>query len=125
MNTYNYETVFILTPVLSEKEAKDTVQKFKDVLANQGAEVYHSEEWGLRKLAYPIRKKSTGYYALIEFKGNAKTAAVLETEFKRDERVIRYLTVSLDKYALEYNERRRKGEFNKKTKTENTEGGAA
>jgi small subunit ribosomal protein S6 len=117
MTGYYYETVFILTPVLSEKEAKDAVQKFKEVLANQGADVYHTEEWGLRKLAYTIRKKSTGYYALFEFNGNKESVKVLETEFRRDEKVMRFLTTALDKYALEYNERRRRGDFNKNKET--------
>ncbi len=110
---YNYETVFILNPVLSEKEAKDTVQKFKEVLTQHNADVYHVEEWGIRKLAYPIQHKSTGYYALMEFSGNKDSVKLLETEFRRDERVMRFLTTALDKYALEYNARRRKGEFNK------------
>jgi small subunit ribosomal protein S6 len=110
---YNYETVFILNPVLSEKEAKDTVQKFKEVLTQHNADVYHVEEWGIKKLAYPIQHKSTGYYALMEFRGNKDSVKLLETEFRRDERVMRFLTTALDKYALEYNARRRKGEFNK------------
>lgn len=113
MTGYNYETVFILNPVLSEKEAKDTVQKFKEVLTQHNADVYHVEEWGIKKLAYPIQHKSTGYYALMEFSGNKDSVKLLETEFRRDERVMRFLTTVLDKYALEYNARRRKGEFNK------------
>ncbi|MCU0393109.1 MAG: 30S ribosomal protein S6 [Thermoflexibacter sp.] len=113
MTGYHYETVFIINPVLSEKEAKDTVQKFKDVLTHQGADVYHTEEWGLKKLAYSIQHKNTGFYALMEFRGNKDSVKALEIEFRRDERVMRFLTTALDKYALEYNERRRRGEFNK------------
>lgn len=119
---YNYETVFILTPVLSEKEAKDAVQKFRDILSQTGANVYHGEEWGIRKLAYTIRKKNTGYYALFEYSGDKDTVKQLEIEFRRDERVMRFLTTALDKFALEYNARRRRGEFNKGRETKKQEG---
>ncbi|HAR19312.1 MAG TPA: 30S ribosomal protein S6 [Cytophagales bacterium] len=105
----NYETVFIVTPVLSEAQMKDTVQKFKDLLVNNKAEIVHEENWGLKSLAYEIKGKSTGFYTLIEFKSEPTLIATLETEFKRDERIMRFLTVSLDKHAVAYNERRRKG----------------
>lgn len=112
----NYETVFILNPVLSEDQMKDTVEKFVKVLKNAKANVINVEQWGLRKLAYPIQRKSTGFYNLIEFSAAPEVVNLLETEFRRDESVMRFLTVTLDKYALQYNERRRKGEFNKKDK---------
>ena len=112
----NYETVFILNPVLSEDQAKDTVEKFVKVLTSQKANVINVERWGLRKLAYPIQKKSTGFYNLIEFEAENNVVSVLETEFRRDESVMRYLTTMLDKFAVEYNTRRRKGEFNKNKK---------
>lgn len=112
----NYETVFILNPVLSEDQMKDTVEKFVKVLKNAKANVINVEHWGLRKLAYPIQRKSTGFYNLIEFSAAPEVVNLLETEFRRDESVMRFLTVTLDKYALQYNERRRKGEFNKKDK---------
>ncbi|MCU0420068.1 MAG: 30S ribosomal protein S6 [Cyclobacteriaceae bacterium] len=113
----NYETVFILNPVLSEDQAKDTVDKFVKVLTKQKANIVNVEQWGLKKMAYPIQKKSTGFYNLIEFAAAPETVATLETEFRRDESVMRFLTTSLDKYALEYNARRRKGEFNRAKKT--------
>ena len=113
MELKNYETVFILTPVLSDTQMKDAVDKFRNVLTDNDAEIVHEENWGLKKLAYPIQHKSTGFYHLIEFKANPKIVAALELEYRRDEKVLRYLTTSLDKYAVEYNERRRKGEFNK------------
>jgi small subunit ribosomal protein S6 len=109
----NYETVFILNPVLSEDQAKDTVDKFVKVLTNHKANIINVEQWGLRKLAYPIQKKSTGFYNLIEFTAAPETIATLETEYRRDESVMRFLTTVLDKFAVEYNSRRRKGEFNK------------
>ena len=109
----DYETVFILTPVLSETQMKDAVDKFVDVLKSNKAEVINVENWGLKKLAYPIEHKTTGFYTLIEFKSTPDTIEKLETEFRRDEMVMRFLTVALDKYAVEYNAKRRKGEFNK------------
>ena len=110
----NYETVFILTPVLSEAQMKDTVGKFKQVLVDGGAEIVNEENWGLRKLAYPIQHKTTGFYQLFEFRAEPTLVAKLETEYRRDEAVMRFLTTALDKHAVVYNERRKKGEFNKK-----------
>jgi small subunit ribosomal protein S6 len=103
----NYETVFILTPVLSDAQMKEAVEKIKDVLKSQKAEIVNEENWGLRKLAYPINKKSTGFYQLIEFKGNPSIVDVLETQFRRDERIIRFLTFRQDKFAAEYAVKRR------------------
>ena len=108
-----YETVFIMTPVLSDQQMKETVEKFKGILTAAGAEIINEEEWGLKTLAYPIQKKSTGFYQLLEFKGDPAALAKLETAFRRDERVIRYLTVKLEKYAAEYAAKRR-NKFNKK-----------
>ncbi len=102
-----YETVFIITPVLSDPQMKETVQKFKNLIVDNGGEIVHEEEWGLRKLAYPIQKKTTGFYALIEFKAKPEFIAKLETEYRRDERIIRFLTVKLNKYAIEYNQKKR------------------
>ena len=103
-----YETVFILTHVLSDDQMKEAVKKYEDYLANAGAEIVHEEHWGMRKLAYPIQKKSTGFYHLIEFKAEGEVIANVETELKRDERVLRFLTVKLDKHAVAYNEKKRK-----------------
>lgn len=114
----NYETVFILNPVLSEEQMKDAVGQYEQLLKDGGAEVINVEKWGLKKLAYAIQHKSTGFYNLMEFKADPSLIAALEIEFKRDERVMRFLTVALDKHAVEYNERRRSGAFNKKKKKE-------
>jgi small subunit ribosomal protein S6 len=103
----NYETVFITTPVLSESQMKETVDKFKKILTGNGAKIVHEENWGLRKLAYPIQKKSTGFYYLIQFQAEGTLIPGLETEFKRDERIIRFLTVALDKYAVEWAEKKK------------------
>ena len=102
-----YETVFILTPVLSDVQAKEAVEKFKGILAEQGAEIINEEAWGMKKLAYPIQKKSTGFYQMVEFKAEPTVVDKLEVAFRRDERVIRYLTVKMEKYAAEYAAKRR------------------
>ncbi|WP_224995746.1 30S ribosomal protein S6 [Cesiribacter sp. SM1] len=109
-----YETVFILNPVLSETQVKDAVDKFRAVLTDNGAEIVNEEQWGLRKLAYPIQHKNTGFYVLFQFNAPTTVVSTLETEYRRDEAILRFLTVALDKHGVEFNERRRKGDFNKK-----------
>ncbi|HLT42481.1 MAG TPA: 30S ribosomal protein S6 [Sphingobacteriaceae bacterium] len=113
-----YETVIILTPLLSEEIVKETLEKFRTYMTENGAEIIHEDNWGLKKLAYPIEKKSTGFYHLTEYKAPGDLINKLELQYKRDERVMRFLTVSLDKHALAYNEKKRSGAFNKKTKKE-------
>ena len=109
-----YETVFIMTPVLSDQQMKETVEKFKGVLTAPGAEIINEESWGLKKMAYPIQKKSTGFYQLIEFKAEPTAIDKLEIAYRRDERVIRFLTVKNEKNAAIYAEKRR----NKKNQKE-------
>ena len=103
----HYETVFILTPVLSDQQMKEAVEKFEKVLTDNGASIVNEEIWGLRKLAYPIQKKTTGFYSLVEFDGDPTIVKKIETAFRRDERVLRFLVFRLDKYAAEYAEKRR------------------
>ncbi len=103
----HYETVFILTPVLSDAQMKEAVDSFKSILKDNGAEIVNEENWGLRKLAYPIQKKSTGFYSLIEFDAAPETIKKLEVAYRRDEKVLRFLTFRLDKYAAEYAAKRR------------------
>ncbi|MFC5625746.1 30S ribosomal protein S6 [Algoriphagus winogradskyi] len=110
----NYETVFILTPVLSDVQMKDTVDKFVNLLKELGADVINVENWGLKKMAYTIEKKTTGFYVMVEFKADPTLIRKFEIEFRRDEKVMRFLTTVLDKHSIVYAERRRKGEFNKK-----------
>ena len=111
-----YETVFILTPVLSDAQMKEAVEKFTTVLKEKGATIVNEEMWGLRKLAYPIQKKSTGFYTLVEFEGEPTVVKKLETAFRRDERVMRFLTFRLDKYAAEYAAKRRSLKAGKEVK---------
>lgn len=113
-----YETVFIMTPVLSDDQMRETVGKFENFLKENGATMVHQENWGLKKLAYPINKKTTGFYHLFEYTAPGEAIQKLEVEFIRDERILRFLTVSLDKYAIAYGEKRRKEGFGKKAKGE-------
>lgn len=102
-----YETVFIATPVLSEQQMKEAVAKYTKLIADNGGEVVYEEDWGLRQLAYPIQHKTSGFYYLIQFKAEPSFIATLETQYFRDERIIRFLTVALDKHAVAYAEKRR------------------
>ena len=104
--TKRYETVFILTPVLSAEQVKETVVQFKKSLKDAGAKLKHEEDWGLKKLAYPIQKKSTGFYHLFEYEAEGELIAGMEVDLKRDEKVMRFLTVSLDKHAIAFVESR-------------------
>ena len=102
-----YETVFIMTPVLSEEQMKEAVNKYRDLLKSLNAEIIHEEKWGLKKLAYPIQKKSTGFYHLFEYRVEGSQISDLEVAMKRDEKMLRFLTVSLDKHAIAYNDKKR------------------
>lgn len=103
----SYETVFILTPVLSEDQAKEAVQKYESDLASFGGKLKHSENWGLKKLAYPIQKKTTGFYFMFDFEAEGNVIADLELAMKRDERIMRFLTVKMDQHHLAYSDKRR------------------
>ena len=102
-----YETVFIATPVLSDTQMKEAVAKYTELITNNGGEIVYQEDWGLKQLAYPIQKKTTGFYYLIEFKAEPQFIAKLETQYRRDERIIRFLTFAMDKHAVAYAEKRR------------------
>jgi small subunit ribosomal protein S6 len=102
-----YETVFILTPVLSEAQMKEAVKDYEKYLKKSGAKIVNSENWGMRKLAYPIQKKSSGFYHLFEYQAEPSLIAELELMQKRDEKVMRFLTVKLDKHAVAWAEKRK------------------
>lgn len=113
-----YETVFIATPVLSENQMKEAVQKFKKIITDNSGEIVHEENWGLKKLAYPIQKKSTGFYYLVEFKGPGDLIEKLEIQYRRDERIIRFITFKMDKFSVEYAEKKRRQRETEKIKEE-------
>ena len=102
-----YETVFIATPVLSEVQMKEAVAKYTSFIVENGGEIVYEQDWGLKKLAYPIQKKTTGFYHLIEFKADPQLISKLELQYRRDERIIRFLTFAMDKHSVAYAEKRR------------------
>ena len=102
-----YETVFIATPVLSESQMKEAAAKYTELIKANGGEIVSEENWGLKQLAYPINKKTSGFYYLIEFKADTQFIGTLETQYRRDERIIRFLTFAMDKDAIAYAEKRR------------------
>jgi small subunit ribosomal protein S6 len=116
-----YETVFILTPVLSEDDTKKSINNYVELLKSQGAEIVHQEAWGLKNLRYQIGKKNTGIYHVVEYKANGKVVDTLEVAFRRDEGVLRYLTVKLDKYAVKYNDDKRAGIVGRNKKVQTTD----
>ena len=111
----HYETVFILNPVLSDEQTKETVLKYEKFLTSKGAKMVYKEDWGLKKLAYPIQNKKSGFYHLFEYTVDPNIISELELEFRRDERFMRYLTVKLDNYAVEWAEKRRNKINNKES----------
>ncbi len=114
MELRNYETVFMLTPVLSEGQSTVAVAKYVSLLKENGAKIVNEEQWGMKKLAYPIQKKNTGFFNLVEFEASADIVEKIEVELRRDEKILRFLTVSLDKFAVAYNKKRKKGFSSKK-----------
>ncbi|MFI5221357.1 MAG: 30S ribosomal protein S6 [Bacteroidia bacterium] len=117
----NYESVIIFTPVLSEEQLKEAVSKYRNMITEGGGELVHEENWGLTKLAYAIDKKTTGFYHIYEYKCTGDFVAKFELAFRRDERIMRFLSTSLEKHALIFNQRKRNGEFNQ-AKKEKQEG---
>lgn len=113
----HYETVIVLSPSLSEVASEELINKFQSLLIDSGAEIVHQNNWGLKKLAYTMQKNSTGIYHVTEFKALGDVIKKLETAYKREERLLRFLTISLDKHAVSYNDRKRTGTLKKPAKT--------
>jgi small subunit ribosomal protein S6 len=105
----NYELMVIFTPVLSEDDFKASQKKYASFLKENGGQLVHENPWGLRSLAYPINKKTTGLYWVIEYNAPSDFNEKLKIQLLRDENVLRHLTTRLDKYAVEYNQKRRSG----------------
>jgi small subunit ribosomal protein S6 len=105
----NYELMVIFTPVLSEEEFKNSQKKFLDMVTESGGEVINTNPWGLKSLAYPIQKKTTAIYWVAEFKAQSDFNEKLKIQLLRDEQVLRHMVTRLDKYAVEYNQRRKSG----------------
>ncbi len=107
-----YESVIIITPVLSEEQVKDSIAKYRQLITSEGGKVMFEDAWGLTKMAYSIDKKNSGFYHLFEFTAKDDFVSKWELTLKRDERVLRYMTIALDKHSIAYNQRRRNGELN-------------
>ena len=105
----NYELMVIFTPVLSEEDFKAAQKKYAALVKDNGGEVVHENAWGLKSLAYPIQKKTTGLYVVLEYKAPSDFNEKLKIQLLRDENVLRHMFTALDKYAVEYNERKRSG----------------
>ncbi len=106
----NYEVTFIVDPVLSGDEIKATAQTYVDLLENEKCNIVHLDEMGLKQLAYPINKRQSGVYYCIEFEAESgEFIGNMELSLRRDERIMRFLTVALDKYGVKYNDDKRKG----------------
>lgn len=104
----HYELMVIFTPILSDEDTKKSIESYGNMVTDNGGEMIHQEAWGLRQLAYPIDKKTTGIYHLYEFKAPGELIEKIEIQFKRDDNIMRWMFTRLDKYGVEYNERRRK-----------------
>lgn len=113
---HQYETVVVLTPVMTEDQVKDTIAKYRGMLEKNGAKIVHQENWGLTKMAYQMQNKGTAYYTVIEYTAPTESIAKFELQLKRDESVLRFLTIALDKHAIAYNTRRRNGELKSQQK---------
>lgn len=118
-NLQSYELMVIFTPVLADDDYKAAQKKFEEIITSNGGETVHTNPWGLRPLAYPIQKKTTGLYWVYEFSATGDTIAKLELQMNRDENVMRHMVTRLDKHAVEYNERRRNRASNPSTDSNN------
>ncbi|WP_185882195.1 30S ribosomal protein S6 [Blattabacterium cuenoti] len=103
----HYESVLIITPILSDEQAKQTVKEYEDYMIQKDGQIVYQEHWGLKKLAYPIKKKQSGCYHLFEFLFYPNLISSLELKLRQDERILRFLTVKLNKYGIEYAKTRR------------------
>jgi len=105
----NYELMVIFTPVLSEEDYKLAQKKFTAFIKDNGGQVVHENPWGLKSLAYPIQKKTTGLYWVLEYSAPSDFNEKLKVQILRDETVLRFMATKLDKYAVEYNAKKRSG----------------
>jgi small subunit ribosomal protein S6 len=105
----NYELMVIFTPVLSEEEFKAAQKKYADFIVESGGSVVHSNPWGLKSLAYPIQKKTTGIYWVLEYTAPSSFNEKFKIQMLRDEQILRHMITALDKYAVEYNAKKRSG----------------
>lgn len=106
-NLQDYELMVIFTPVLAEEDYKAAQKKYADMIKENGGKIVHENAWGLRSLSYPIDKKTTGLYWVVEYQADTQSNGNLEIQMNRDEAVMRHMITKLDKYAVQYNARKR------------------
>jgi len=111
-NLQNYELMLIFTPVLADEDYKTAQKKYSDFITAAGGTLVHQDAWGLRSLAYPIAKKTTGLYYVLEFAAPTELNAKLEIQMNRDESIMRHMVTKLDKFAIAYNSRKRSKNLN-------------
>ena len=119
-NIQNYEMMLIFTPVLADDEFKAAQKKFTSFIKENGGEIVHENAWGLKSLAYPIQKKTTGLYFVVEFTAPTDLNAKMEIQLNRDESVMRHMITHLDKFAVAYNNRKRNAPAKAEVKSEET-----
>jgi small subunit ribosomal protein S6 len=119
-NIQNYEMMLIFTPVLADDEFKAAQAKFTSFVKENGGEIVHQNAWGLKSLAYPIQKKTTGLYFVVEFTAPTDLNAKMEIQLNRDESVMRHMITHLDKFAVAYNNRKRNAPAKAEAKSEET-----
>ncbi|WP_185873598.1 30S ribosomal protein S6 [Blattabacterium cuenoti] len=103
----HYENMMIITPILSDDQAKKTAKEYENYIIQKKGKIVYQEHWGLKKLSYPIKKKQSGCYHLFEFLFHSHLISDLELKLRQDERILRFITVKLNQYGIEYAERRR------------------
>ena len=106
-NKHTYEFTYIITPVISDEQTKDIVRRVSKFIEDNGGNVLEVDEWGSKRLAYPINKKRNGYYVNLYFEASGEIIPRLERALEIDDNILRYLTLRLDKKMLQHYERRK------------------
>ena len=101
MRSRTYESVAIINAALEDEQIEATISRIQEVITSHGGEIVEVDKWGRKRLAYPIQKAKSGYYLVLRFSAPTELIATLERNYRLDETIIRYLTITLDKFALE------------------------
>ncbi|HOI30640.1 MAG TPA: 30S ribosomal protein S6 [Melioribacteraceae bacterium] len=101
MRARNYESVVLINAALEDDQIESTISRILEVITTNGGEIIEADKWGRKRLAYPIKKAKSGYYLVLRFKAPTELISILERNYRLDENIIRYITIALDKNALE------------------------
>lgn len=101
MRTKMYESVVLINATLEDEQIESTIARIHEVITANGGEIVETDKWGRKRLAYPIKKAKSGYYLVLRFKAPTELISTLERNYRLDENIIRYITIALDKFALE------------------------